>query len=74
MKSSMQSIKIILLSLTLLLSLSVFSAAEQKENETEAIKAAKNFLQLVDGGQYHMMFSRNTVGSNWHIATAYHYR
>lgn len=48
----MQSIKIILLIITLLHSLPVLSSAEQNKHETEAIKAAKLFLQLVDGGQY----------------------
>lgn len=48
----MQSTKTILLSLAFLLFLSSFSVAEQKENESEAIKAAKVFLQLIDGGQY----------------------
>lgn len=52
MKSSTQLIKIILLIITLLLSLPALSSAEKNKHETEAIKAAKLFLQLVDGGQY----------------------
>lgn len=72
MKLSMRSIKTTLLSLTFLLVLSGLSAAEQRQSETEAIKAAKAFLQLIDGGQYQAswdktapLFQRQVSQAKW---------
>jgi hypothetical protein len=43
-----------------LLITSLFSAAGQNEKEVEAIKGARGFLQLVDGGQYEASWERTS--------------